>query len=161
MPSPRSTRTGFRPSISGIQPVRGPEQVRRLHAEKHRLALRTIVLDEEVVSAPVDPEPTIPGGSGHHHRQNFHRGGKHQTLAVLLRAGALPAGLGVSSRTAKTIGPDSWGPNKHRRRAGGPPVVAFIPRRFWRYMVLSYGLFGRVSRTFALIPQRGAHLRAA
>ena len=92
-----------------------------------------IVLDGEVISAPVI-QSHIPGGSG------IITGSftveESTNLAVLLRAGALPAGLEFLEE--RTIGPelgaDSIKAGKIACIVAGIAVLIF--------MVLSYGLFG-------------------
>ncbi len=92
-----------------------------------------IVLDDQVISAPQIREPIL-GGSG------VITGGfsvaEAQDLALLLRAGALPAPLTVLEE--RTVGPglgaDSIQAGKTASIVGVVLVVAF--------MVLSYGLFG-------------------
>ena len=100
-----------------------------------------IVLDNEVISAPVI-QSHIPGGSGII-TGNFSVEESTQ-LAVLLRAGALPAGL--SFLEERTIGPelgaDSIEAGKIACIVAGIAVLVF--------MVLSYGLFG-VFANIALI----------
>ena len=100
-----------------------------------------IVLDNEVISAPVI-QSHIPGGSGII-TGNFTVEESTQ-LAVLLRAGALPAGLDFLEE--RTIGPelgaDSIEAGKIACIVAGIAVLVF--------MVLSYGLFG-VFANIALI----------
>ncbi|MDX5401942.1 MAG: protein translocase subunit SecD [Rhodobacterales bacterium] len=100
-----------------------------------------IVLDNEVISAPVI-QSHIPGGSGII-TGNFTVEESTQ-LAVLLRAGALPAGLDFLEE--RTIGPelgaDSIEAGKIASIVAGIAVLAF--------MILSYGLFG-VFANIALI----------
>ena len=92
-----------------------------------------IVLDNKVISAPVIQEP-ITGGRGQI-TGNFDAKGAND-LAVLLRAGALPAPLKIIEE--RSVGPD-LGADSIRSgviAAGlGLSLVAL-------YMVLSYGLFG-------------------
>ncbi|NDV01711.1 protein translocase subunit SecD [Pseudoroseicyclus tamaricis] len=96
-------------------------------------ALFAIVLDEEVVSAP-QIQSAIPGGSG------IITGSftveESTNLAVLLRAGALPAELTFLEE--RTIGPelgqDSIDAGKLAAIAGGVAVIVV--------MAVSYGLFG-------------------
>ncbi|MDG1118091.1 MAG: protein translocase subunit SecD [Flavimaricola sp.] len=92
-----------------------------------------IVLDNEVISAPTI-QSHIPGGSGII-TGNFSIE-ESTNLAVLLRAGALPAGLTFLEE--RTIGPelgqDSIDKGKLAAGVGAVLVVAF--------MALSYGLFG-------------------
>jgi preprotein translocase subunit SecD len=92
-----------------------------------------IVLDNEVISAPVIREPII-GGSGQI------SGGftieQANDLAILLRAGALPAPLTIIEE--RTVGPglgqDSIEKGKMASYVGSALVVAF--------MLATYGLFG-------------------
>ena len=99
-----------------------------------------IVLDDAVISAPVIREP-IPGGSG------IIEGGftveTATDLALLLRAGALPAPLIILEE--RTVGPslgaDSIASGKIASIIGLCLVVA--------YMIMSYGLFG-IAATLAL-----------
>ena len=92
-----------------------------------------IVLDNEVISAPTI-QSHIAGGSGII-TGNFTLD-ESTNLAVLLRAGALPAGLTFLEE--RTIGPelgqDSIDAGKLAAMAGGALVVVF--------MILTYGLFG-------------------
>jgi preprotein translocase subunit SecD len=100
-----------------------------------------IVLDNEVISAPVI-QSHIPGGSG------IITGSftveESTQLAILLRAGALPAGLDFLEE--RTIGPelgaDSIEAGKIACIVAGLAVLVF--------MILSYGLFG-VFANIALI----------
>ncbi|WP_333817023.1 protein translocase subunit SecD [Tabrizicola sp.] len=92
-----------------------------------------IVLDNQVISAPVI-QSHIPGGSGIiTGSQNVE---ESTELAVLLRAGALPAGMEFLEE--RTIGPelgaDSIAAGKTAAVIGGVAVIA--------YMVLCYGMFG-------------------
>ena len=117
-----------------------------------------IVLDDEVISAPVI-QSHIPGGSGIiTGRFSVEESTK---LAVLLRAGALPAGL--SFLEERTIGPelgaDSIAAGKIAAMIGFGAVMA--------YMIASYGLFGlfaniallvNVALIFALLSAIGATL---
>ncbi|MGE3146057.1 MAG: protein translocase subunit SecD, partial [Pseudorhodoplanes sp.] len=92
-----------------------------------------IVLDNEVISAPVIREPIL-GGSGQI-SGNFTVESAN-TLAILLRAGALPAPLTIIEE--RTVGPglgqDSIEKGKLAAYAGTAAVVIF--------MFLTYGLFG-------------------
>ena len=92
-----------------------------------------IVLDGEVISAPVI-QSHIPGGSGII-TGNFTIEDSTQ-LAVLLRAGALPAGLEFLEE--RTIGPELGADSIAAGKVAS--VVAFA--LVLVYMVLSYGLFG-------------------
>ncbi|HYD29231.1 MAG TPA: protein translocase subunit SecD [Azospirillaceae bacterium] len=92
-----------------------------------------IVLDGKVISAPVIREP-ITGGRGQI-SGNFTAQSAND-LAVLLRAGALPAPLTIVEE--RTIGPDL---GADAIRAGIVAcVVGFV--LVVGYMTLSYGLFG-------------------
>ncbi|TMM54261.1 protein translocase subunit SecD [Sulfitobacter sabulilitoris] len=92
-----------------------------------------IVLDDEVVSAPVI-QSHIPGGSGII-TGNFDLA-ESTNLAILLRAGALPAGLEFLEE--RTIGPelgqDSIDAGKVATIVASIAVLVF--------MLVSYGLFG-------------------
>lgn len=92
-----------------------------------------IVLDDEVISAPVI-QSHIPGGSGIITGRFTVEESTH--LAVLLRAGALPAGLDFLEE--RTIGPelgqDSIDAGKVATLVAFAAVLVF--------MALSYGLFG-------------------
>ena len=92
-----------------------------------------IVLDNEVISAPVIREPIL-GGSGQI-SGNF-TVQQANDLAILLRAGALPAPLNIVEE--RTVGPglgrDSIESGKIAAYVGTALVVAF--------MFATYGLFG-------------------
>ncbi|MCW0236479.1 MAG: protein translocase subunit SecD [Ferrovibrio sp.] len=92
-----------------------------------------IVLDNKVLSAPVIREPIL-GGSGQI-SGNFTVAGAND-LAVLLRAGALPAPLKVVEE--RTVGPD-LGEDSIR---AGLISIAVAAGLVVVYMVLAYGLFG-------------------
>ncbi|MDE4132034.1 protein translocase subunit SecD [Phaeobacter sp. QD34_3] len=92
-----------------------------------------IVLDDEVVSAPVI-QAHIPGGSGII-TGNFSIE-ESTNLAVLLRAGALPAGLEFLEE--RTIGPELGQDSIDAGKIA--TIVAFIAVLV--FMTLSYGLFG-------------------
>jgi protein-export membrane protein SecD len=92
-----------------------------------------IVLDERVITAPVIREP-ITGGRGQ--ISGSFNAGSANDLAVLLRAGALPAPLTVVEE--RTVGPDL---GADAIRAGLiSVVVGFV--LVCAYMAASYGLFG-------------------
>jgi len=92
-----------------------------------------IILDNEVISAPVIREPIL-GGSGQI-SGSFTVESANQ-LAVLLRAGALPAPLTIIEE--RTVGPglgqDSIAKGKTSSYVGAAMVIAF--------MLVTYGLFG-------------------
>ena len=92
-----------------------------------------IVLDGKVISAPVIREP-ITGGRGQI-SGNFTTQSAND-LAVLLRAGALPAPLTIVEE--RTIGPD-LGANSIRAGIIAC-LVGFV--LVVSYMIMSYGLFG-------------------
>ncbi|UWQ26305.1 protein translocase subunit SecD [Leisingera aquaemixtae] len=92
-----------------------------------------IVLDDEVVSAPVI-QSHIPGGSGII-TGNFTIE-ESTNLAVLLRAGALPAGLEFLEE--RTIGPELGQDSIDAGKIA--TIVAFVAVLV--FMGLSYGLFG-------------------
>ena len=104
-----------------------------------------IVLDDEVISAPVI-QSHIPGGSG----IITGRFTVEETtkLAVLLRAGALPAGLEFLEE--RTIGPELGADSIQAGKLAC--VVAF--GAVLGFMILSYGLFG-VFANIALIVNVG------
>jgi preprotein translocase subunit SecD len=92
-----------------------------------------IVLDNKVISAPVIREPIL-GGYGQI-SGNFTVEGAND-LAILLRAGALPAPLTIVEE--RTVGPglgqDSINAGEHAAYVGAALVVFF--------MLVTYGLFG-------------------
>ena len=92
-----------------------------------------IVLDNKVISAPVIREPIL-GGSGQI-SGNFTVQAAND-LAILLRAGALPAPLTIIEE--RTVGPglgqDSITAGEHAAYAGAALVIVF--------MFVTYGLFG-------------------
>ncbi|MBT3139953.1 protein translocase subunit SecD [Phaeobacter gallaeciensis] len=92
-----------------------------------------IVLDDEVVSAPVI-QSHIPGGSGII-TGNF-TVEESTNLAVLLRAGALPAGLNFLEE--RTIGPELGQDSIDAGKVA--TIIAFAAVLV--FMALSYGLFG-------------------
>jgi preprotein translocase subunit SecD len=100
-----------------------------------------IVLDGEVISAPVI-QSHIPGGSGII-TGNFSVE-ESTKLAVLLRAGALPAGLEFLEE--RTIGPELGQDSIDAGKVA--TMVAFAAVLI--FMTLSYGLFG-IFANFALI----------
>ncbi|MEX0278560.1 MAG: protein translocase subunit SecD [Ruegeria sp.] len=100
-----------------------------------------IVLDDEVISAPVI-QSHIPGGSGII-TGNF-TVEESTNLAVLLRAGALPAGLEFLEE--RTIGPELGQDSIDAGKVA--TIVAFAA--VLTFMALSYGLFG-VFANIALI----------
>jgi len=95
-----------------------------------------IVLDDEVISAPVIREP-IRGGSGI--ISGSFTVESANNLAILLRAGALPAKLIINEE--RTVGPglgqDSIDAGKIATVIAAIAVVVF--------MVMTYGLFGVIS----------------
>jgi len=117
-----------------------------------------IVLDGEVISAPVI-QSHIPGGSGII-TGNFSVE-ESTNLAVLLRAGALPAGLDFLEE--RTIGPELGADSIQAGRVA--TIVAFAAVLV--FMVLSYGMFGmfanlalviNVAMIFGLLSLIGATL---
>jgi preprotein translocase subunit SecD len=92
-----------------------------------------IVLDDKVISAPVIREPIL-GGTGQI-SGNFTVQSAND-LAILLRAGALPAPLTVIEE--RTVGPglgqDSINAGEHAAYVGAALVIFF--------MLVTYGLFG-------------------
>jgi preprotein translocase subunit SecD len=117
-----------------------------------------IVLDGEVISAPVI-QSHIPGGSGII-TGNFSVE-ESTNLAVLLRAGALPAGLDFLEE--RTIGPELGADSIQAGKIAC--IVAFVAVLF--FMVASYGTFGlfanialiiNVALIFGLLSAIGATL---
>lgn len=92
-----------------------------------------IVLDNKVISAPVIREP-ITGGRGQ--ISGSYTAASANDLAVLLRAGALPAPLKVIEE--RTVGPDLGADSI---RAGLIAVTVGLVL-VCTYMLLAYGLFG-------------------
>ena len=92
-----------------------------------------IILDNKVISAPVIREPIL-GGSGQI-SGNFTVQSAND-LAILLRAGALPAPLTIIEE--RTVGPglgqDSINAGEHAAYVGAALVIVF--------MLATYGLFG-------------------
>jgi preprotein translocase subunit SecD len=92
-----------------------------------------IVLDNKVISAPVIREPIL-GGSGQ--ISGSFTVQQANDLAILLRAGALPAPLTIIEE--RTVGPglgqDSINAGEHAAYAGAALVIIF--------MFATYGLFG-------------------
>jgi len=101
-----------------------------------------IVLDDEVISAPVI-QSHIPGGSGII-TGNF-TVEESTNLAVLLRAGALPAGLEFLEE--RTIGPELGQDSIEAGKVA--TIVAFAAVLV--FMALSYGLFGIFANIALLI----------
>ena len=101
-----------------------------------------IVLDNEVISAPVI-QAHIPGGSGII-TGNFNVE-ESTNLAVLLRAGALPAGLDFLEE--RTIGPELGQDSIDAGRIA--TMVAFAGVLV--FMALSYGLFGLFANVALII----------
>jgi preprotein translocase subunit SecD len=117
-----------------------------------------IVLDNQVISAPVIREPIL-GGSGQI-SGNFTVQSAND-LAILLRAGALPAPLTIIEE--RTVGPglgaDSIAAGKMSAYVGAAMVILF--------MLATYGLFGlfaniavaiNVAMIFGLLSLLGATL---
>src|SRR3954469_18218763 len=117
-----------------------------------------IVLDNEVISAPVIREPIL-GGSGQISGSFTVQGAND--LAILLRAGALPAPLTIIEE--RTVGPglgqDSIEKGKLSSYVGAAMVIIF--------MLVTYGLFGlfanaavaiNVAMIFGVLSMLGATL---
>ena len=117
-----------------------------------------IVLDNEVISAPVIREPIL-GGSGQ--ISGSFTVQSANDLAILLRAGALPAPLTIMEE--RTVGPglgaDSIAKGKLSSYVGAAMVVLF--------MLVTYGLFGlfaniavtiNVAMIFGVLSMLGATL---
>jgi preprotein translocase subunit SecD len=101
-------------------------------------SLFAIVLDNEVISAPVIREPIL-GGSGQI-SGNFTVEGA-TNLAVLLRAGALPASLEFVEE--RTIGPDLGADSIQAGRLASIVALSLV----LVFLVLSYGRFGLYAAT--------------
>src|SRR6478736_4540246 len=101
-----------------------------------------IILDNQVISAPVIREPIL-GGSGQ--ISGSFTVESANDLAILLRAGALPAPLTIIEE--RTVGPglgqDSIAKGKTSSYVGAVMVIAF--------MLLTYGLFGLFANTAVAI----------
>ena len=117
-----------------------------------------IVLDDEVISAPTI-QSHIPGGSGIITGQFTVE--ESNRLAILLRAGALPAELTVLEQ--RTIGPELGADSIE----AGKLATIFAFGAVLVFMALSYGLFGlfanvaliiNVALIFALLSVIGATL---
>jgi preprotein translocase subunit SecD len=117
-----------------------------------------IVLDNEVISAPVIREPIL-GGSGQ--ISGSFTVQSANDLAILLRAGALPAPLTIIEE--RTVGPglgaDSIAKGKISSYVGATMVIVF--------MLVTYGLFGlfaniavaiNVAMIFGVLSMLGATL---
>jgi preprotein translocase subunit SecD len=92
-----------------------------------------IVLDNKVISAPVIREP-IPGGEGII-TGNF-TAQSASDLALLLRAGALPAPITILEE--RTVGPDLGADSIHAGAFASVVGVTLVAV----FMILFYGLFG-------------------
>ncbi|MFO7854505.1 MAG: protein translocase subunit SecD [Paracoccaceae bacterium] len=100
-----------------------------------------VVLDEEVITAPTIRE-AITGGSGQ--ISGSFTVESAQELAILLRAGALPAEITVLEQ--RTVGPDLGADSI----AAGETAIAVAFLAVLVFMFASYGLFGLFAN-FALI----------
>ncbi|PZQ51367.1 MAG: protein translocase subunit SecD [Rhodovulum sulfidophilum] len=100
-----------------------------------------IVLDNQVISAPVI-QSHISGGSGVI-TGNFSVE-EAQRLAVLLRAGALPAEITVLEQ--RTVGPELGQDSVNAGMLSGAVALLAVGA----YMILSYGLFGAFA-SFAML----------
>lgn len=101
-----------------------------------------IVLDQEVISAPVIREP-ICGGSG-----QISGGFSVQTandLALLLRAGALPAPLTVMEE--RTVGPSLGADSIEAGQVASIIALGLV----LIFMVLAYGLFGLMANIALIV----------
>ncbi|HVV65521.1 MAG TPA: protein translocase subunit SecD [Rhizomicrobium sp.] len=104
-----------------------------------------IVLDKQVLSAPVIEEPIL-GGSGQISGDFTTQ--EAQDLALLLRAGALPAPLKpIEQRTVgAALGADSVNAGKYSTLAGLALVILFMIGRYGLF-----GVFADVALTFNVI----------
>ena len=98
-----------------------------------------IVLDNEVISAPVIREPIL-GGSGQ--ISGSFTVESANNLAILLRAGALPAKLTVIEQrvVGPGLGQDSIKAGVHASIAGAALVVVFMLATYWLF-----GLFANIA----------------
>ncbi|ARO14553.1 protein-export membrane protein SecD [Ketogulonicigenium robustum] len=112
------------------------------HTAQHVGSLFAIVLDHEVISAPQIREP-IPGGSGS--ISGTFNVEQTTNLAVLLRAGALPADLTFLEE--RTIGPE-LGQDSIDAGVRAAVIAGIL---VMGYMVLSYGLFFGMVANVALV----------
>jgi len=101
-----------------------------------------IVLDNRVISAPVIREPIL-GGSGQISGNFTVRSATD--LAVLLRAGALPAPLKILEE--RTVGPDLGSDSIEAGQMACIIAYALI----FLLMIVSYGLFGMVANLALLL----------
>lgn len=95
--------------------------------------LFAIVLDNKVISAPVIREP-IMGGSGVISGQFTVQ--EANDLALLLRAGALPAPLEIIEE--RTVGPSLGADSIESGKIAGAIAFVFVIS----FMIINYGLFG-------------------
>ncbi|MGE0723616.1 MAG: protein translocase subunit SecD, partial [Alphaproteobacteria bacterium] len=95
--------------------------------------LFAIILDNKVISAPVIREPIL-GGSGQ--ISGSFTAQSAQDLALLLRAGALPAPLTVLEE--RTVGPDLGADSIEAGTTASIVAVILVAG----FMILFYGLFG-------------------
>src|SRR6266699_5251794 len=95
-----------------------------------------IILDNEVISAPVIREPIL-GGSGQI-SGNFTVESANN-LAILLRAGALPAKLTVIEQrvVGAGLGQDSIEKGKQASYFGGALVIIFMVVTYWSFCVFA------------------------
>ncbi len=101
-----------------------------------------IVLDNEVISAPVI-QSHIPGGSGIITGRFTVE--ESTQLAVLLRAGALPAGMAFLEE--RTIGPELGQDSVDAGKVAAVVAMAAV----LGYMALAYGLFGWIANIALLL----------
>ncbi|GEQ96958.1 hypothetical protein JCM17844_05950 [Iodidimonas gelatinilytica] len=101
-----------------------------------------IVLDDEIISAPNIQEPIL-GGAGRIFG-NFTMEGANN-LAILLRAGALPAPLTIMEE--RTVGPDLGQDSIEAGEIAGILGLAAVVV----FMLLVYGLFGAVANIALLV----------
>ena len=120
--------------------------------------LFAIVLDRQVISAPRIQEPIL-GGSGQI-TGNF-TADSATNLAVLLRAGALPATLTVIEE--RTVGPglgaDSISAGKFASAIAGVLVIVFMLLAYgWLGVIANVALFANVAMIVAILSVLGATL---
>ena len=101
-----------------------------------------IVLDSEVISAPVIREPIL-GGSGQ--ISGSYTVETANDLAILLRAGALPAKLTIAEE--RTVGPGLGADSIKAGRAAA--IIGTIAVAI--YMIATYGFFGIIANLALLV----------
>jgi len=145
------------PVVSFRLDTRGGRKFANL-TQEHQGERFAIVLDDEVISAPVIREP-IPGGAGQI-SGNF-TVETANNLAILLRAGALPAPLNIIQE--RTVGPDlgrdSVRAGQIASLIGLVAVVAFVAIAYGRFgLVADIALFVNIALIMGALSTLGATL---